>query len=185
MALRSIVYKADLQVADNDRRYYGTHSLILARHPSETDERLMVRLLAFALQADADERLVFTRGLSDVDEPALWRRDLTDAIELWIETGLPDERRLLKACGRAAEVVVYAYGHTAESWWAGVGGKLARARNLTVYGLPAKATQELATLATRGMDLSVNVQDGTAWVTGPSGDASVEILTWRKANASS
>ncbi|MCK9509936.1 MAG: YaeQ family protein [Pigmentiphaga sp.] len=179
MALRSTIYKADLQVADNDRRYYGSHSLILARHPSETDERLMVRLLAFALQADADERLVFTRGLSEVDEPALWRHDLTGAITLWVETGLPDDRRLLKACGRAAKVIVYAYGHTAESWWAGVSSKLARARNLTVYGLPAAATRELAALAERGMEVNVNVNDGVAWVSGASGEATVEILPWR------
>lgn len=178
MALRSTVYKANIHIADNDRAYYGSHAVTLARHPSETDERLMVRLLAFALQADAEDRLVFTRGLSEADEPDLWRHDLTGAIEQWVETGLPDERRLLKACGRARQVIVYAYGRNAELWWAGIRNKLTRTRNLTVYGLPADATQTLAGLAERGMDLNVNVQDASAWVSGESGEASVDIARW-------
>jgi len=116
MALKSTIFKADLQIADMDRNYYQGHSLTLARHPSETDERMMVRLLAFALFAD--ERLEFGRGLSADDEPALWRKDLTGAIELWIEVGLPDERELRKACGRAERVVVLCYGgRGAELWW--------------------------------------------------------------------
>lgn len=179
MALRSTVYKADIHVADNDRAYYGSHAVTVARHPSETDERLMVRLLAFALHADEEDRLSFTRGISEADEPDLWRLDLTGAVQLWIETGLPDERRLLKACGRADEVIVYAYGRNAELWWAGVRNKLTRVRNLTVYGLPAESTQTLAGLAARGMGLNVNVQDGTAWVSGETGEANVEILRWR------
>ncbi|MCB5363510.1 YaeQ family protein [Pusillimonas sp. CC-YST705] len=181
MALRSTVYKADIHVADNDRAYYGSHAVTVARHPSETDERLMVRLLAFSLHADEEDRLAFTRGLSEVDEPDLWRLDLTGAVKLWVETGLPDERRLLKACGRADQVVVYAYGRNADGWWAGVKNKLSRARNLTVYGLPVQATQDLAALAARSMSLNVNVQDGTAWVTADSGEASVEVLLWREA----
>src|SRR4051794_5320453 len=103
MALKSTIYKADLQIADMDRHYYQDHSLTLARHPSETDERLMVRLLAFVRHAN--ESLIFAKGLSDVDEPDLWQKDLTGAIELWIDVGQPDERRMLKACGRASQVV--------------------------------------------------------------------------------
>ncbi len=99
MALRATIYKVELHVADNDRAYYGSHAVTVARHPSETDERLMVRLLAYALWIEADERLAFTRGLSDADEPALWNLDLTGAVRQWVEVGLPDERRLLKACG--------------------------------------------------------------------------------------
>src|SRR5690606_29366229 len=166
MALRATVYKAELHVADNDRGYYGSHSVTVARHPSETDERLMVRLLAYALYADADERLAFTRGLSETDEPDLWRQDLTGAVELWIETGLPDERRLLKASGRAEQVVVFAYGRNAELWWKGVQNKVSRARNLKVFLLPAEQTQALAQLAQRNMTLNMNVQDGTIWVSG-------------------
>jgi uncharacterized protein YaeQ len=117
MAIKSTIFKARLNIADMDRPYYGEHTLTLARHPSETDERMMVRLLAFALFAD--ERLEFGRGLSAEDEPALWRKDYSGAIERWIEVGLPDEKALRKAAGRAAEVIVVAYGGRAmDVWWA-------------------------------------------------------------------
>jgi uncharacterized protein YaeQ len=108
MALKATIFKAELSVADIDRGVYRDHALTIARHPSETDERMMVRLLAFALHAD--ERLEFGRGLSAEDEPDLSRRDLTGTLEQWIEVGLPDEREVRKACGRAREVFVYAYG---------------------------------------------------------------------------
>ena len=175
MALRATIYKAELNVADNDRGYYGSHSVTVARHPSETDERLMVRLLAFGLYADSDERLAFTRGLSETDEPDLWRQDLTGAVELWIETGLPDDRRLLKACGRAEQVLVFAYGRNADLWWKGIKDKVARARNLQVFILPAEQTQDLAQLAQRNMTLNLNVQDSVVWVSSDTGEASVEI----------
>src|SRR5688572_33449862 len=101
MATGSTIYRADLSIADMDRNYYADHSLTVARHPSETEERLMVRLLAFAVFAAAD--LEFGRGLSTDDEPDLWRRDLTGLVELWIEVGLPEEKWLRKACGRARQ----------------------------------------------------------------------------------
>lgn len=176
MALRATIYKAELNVADNDRGYYGSHAVTVARHPSETDERLMVRLVAYALYVNGDEMLTFTRGLSETDEPALWRQDLTGAIGQWIEVGLPDERRLLKACGRADEVIVFAYGRSADIWWAGVKGKVARARNLKVYVLPTDATLALAALVERSMVLHFNVQDETVWISGAKGEASVEVV---------
>ena len=108
MALKSTIYKTDLSVAHIDRGYYHDHALKIARHPSETDERMMVRLLAFALHAD--EMLSFGRGLSNEDEPDLCRLDLTGAIELWIEVGLPNEREVRKACARALAVSILAYG---------------------------------------------------------------------------
>lgn len=176
MALRATIYKAELNVADNDRAYYGSHALTVARHPSETDERLMVRLVAYALYVNDDEGLSFTRGLSETDEPALWRRDLTGLVGQWIEVGLPDERRLLKACGRADEVVVFAYGRNSDVWWAGIRGKLDRARNLKVFILPVQGTQALAALAERNMILNVNVQDATMWVSSERGEASLEVV---------
>src|SRR4051812_12926996 len=115
MALKATIFKAELQVSDLDRGHFQTHSLTIARHPSETDERMMVRLLAFAY--DADERLTFGRGLSAEDEPDLVLTDLTGAIDLWIEVGLPDERDVRRACGRAARVKVYVYGRGAAIWW--------------------------------------------------------------------
>ena len=159
MALNSTIYKVELQVSDMDRHYYATHALTLARHPSETEERLMVRLLAFALYAD--ERLEFGKGLSDEDEPALWRKAYTDEIELWIDVGQPDEARIRKACGRSRQVVVLSYGgHAAQLWWNKVGPTLARHRNLTVLDVPAATVAELAALLQRGMRLQCLLQDG-------------------------
>ncbi|HEU4621494.1 MAG TPA: YaeQ family protein, partial [Burkholderiaceae bacterium] len=144
MALKSTIYKADLQLADLDRHVYADYPLTLARHPSETEERLMVRIVAFGLHAH--ERLAFGPGLSDADEPCLWQRDLTGAIERWIEVGLPDERHLARACGRADEVVVIAYGRGMDVWWKNIASSLTRLRNLVVLRLPEDGTQALAAL---------------------------------------
>ena len=159
MALNSTIYKVELQISDMDRHYYATHALTLARHPSETEERLMVRLLAFALYAD--DRLEFGKGISDEDEPALWRKAYTDEIELWIEVGQPDETRIRKACGRSRQVVVINYGgNLAEIWWNKVGSALARNKNLTVLDIPAATVAELVALLQRGMRLQCLIQDG-------------------------
>ncbi len=100
MALKSTIFKAELQISDMGRNYYGDHSLTLARHPSETDERMMVRLLAFALHAH--EALVFADSIGNDEEPSLWQKDLTGAVQVWIGVGQPDVKRIRKACGRAA-----------------------------------------------------------------------------------
>lgn len=171
MALKATIFKADLQVADMDRHYYGDHALTIARHPSETDERMMVRLLAFALHAN--EALAFGKGLSADDEPDIWQKDLTGAIEQWIEVGQPDDRRLLKACGRAAQVVVYCYSNTSNVWWNQMAGKLDRARNLQVINLPSAATTELARMAKRTMQLQCTMQEGQIWIA--DGDQSVHL----------
>lgn len=172
MALKSTVFKASLQIADMERHYYQDHALTLARHPSETDERMMVRLLAFALHAD--EQLAFGQGMTDDEEADLWRRDLTGRIEQWIDVGLPDEKLIRKACGRADEVVVYAYGgRTAEMWFAQNASGFARLSNLRVYSLPQDTTQALAALAQRSMNLQCTIQDGQVWLS--DGEASVEV----------
>jgi uncharacterized protein YaeQ len=161
MALKSTIYKADLQIADMDRHYYGDHSLTIARHPSETDERMMIRVAAFGLFAN--ERLEFCKGLSDTDEPDLWQKDLTGQIELWIEAGQPDERRIAKASGRADRVVVIAYaGRTADIWWQGVRAKVERLQNVTVWSLADGVAEALGKLAERTMRLQLTVQDGEA-----------------------
>jgi uncharacterized protein YaeQ len=163
MALKSTIFKAELQLADLDRGYYATHSLTLARHPSETDERMMVRLLAFALFAD--EALAFGKGLSTEDEPDLWQKDLTGAIEIWIEVGLPDEKRLRRACGRSNRVVVLSYGgRAAEIWWQQNESALRKLDKLTVINLAAEETQALAALAQRSMSLQCTVQEGELWL---------------------
>ncbi len=159
MALKATVVKAELQISDMDRHYYGTHLLTLAQHPSETDERLMVRLLAFVLYAD--DRLEFGRGLSNEEEPDLWRRNYTGDIELWIDLGQPDESRIRKACGRAQQVVVINYsGRGADIWWDRIASSLARSRNLTVIDIPVEIVESLVTLIQRGMRLNCLIQDG-------------------------
>lgn len=181
MALKSTIFKAELAIADMDRHYYRDHALTLARHPSETDERLMVRVLAFALLAD--ERLEFGKGLSDTDEPDLWQKDYTGAVECWVEVGLPDERRIIRAAGRAGKVVVLAYGgNAANIWWKGVETKLTRLSNLTVLNLPLEASQSLAALAQRSMRLHATIQEGHVLIS--NGDDTVEIQpeVWRKAD---
>lgn len=162
MALKATICKAELQISDMDRHYYETHALTLARHPSETDERMMIRLLAFAKHADP--ALIFCKGLSDIDEPDLWKKDLTGAIELWIEVGQPDERRLLKACGRAAQVVVYSYGGNSSIWWNQIADKVARASNLAVMQIPASHSHNIAKLAQRTMQLQCLIQEGQIWL---------------------
>ena len=172
MALNSTVVKAELQVSDMDRHYYATHNLTLAQHPSETDERLMVRVLAFALYAD--ERLEFGRGISDEDEPALWRRDYTGEIELWIELGHPDESRIKKASGRAEQVVVVNYGGRASDiWWDKIATSLTRLKNLTVLDLPAEVVDALPAIGERGMRLNALIQDGELQLMGERGSTSV------------
>jgi uncharacterized protein YaeQ len=156
MALKSTIYKIDLNISDMDRQYYAQHSLTLARHPSETDERLMVRVIAFALYAN--EMLSFGKGLSDEDEPDLWQKDLTGAIELWIDVGLPTEKEIRKAAGRAKQVAVVLYGgRVADMWWEQNSKGLLKLNNLTVINLAS--TQALTEIAERGLSMSCTIQD--------------------------
>lgn len=181
MAVKATVFKAEVQVSDMDRHYYATHSLTLAQHPSETEERLMVRLLAFALNASED--LAFGRGISTDDEPDLWRRDLTGQVELWIEVGQPDESRLRKACGRAREVRVYTYsGRSAAIWWEKNAGTLERLGNLRVFDVPAEASAKLAGLAARNMQLQVLVQEGLVQVMDSSATVDFELTALQGAD---
>jgi len=172
MALTATIFKAELQIANMDRGYYADHALTLARHPSETDERMMVRLLAFALHAS--ETLAFTKGLCADDEPDLWEKSLTGEIERWIDVGLPDERRMRRACGRAGRVYVYAYGgNQARLWWERTARDVARLDNLQVLNLPVGATGALPTLVDRTMRLQCTVQEEQIWF--GNGEATVLV----------
>lgn len=162
MALKATIYKADLNIADMDRHYYADHALTIARHPSESDERMMARVLTYALYAQ--EGIAFTKGLFDVDEPEVWVKDLTGEIKLWIDIGQPDDARLRKACGRADQVVVLCYSSSSEVWWKQIESKLTRLNNLTVLQLPAETSQELTALVERTMQLQCMVQDGEVWI---------------------
>lgn len=163
MAVKATIFKADLNIADIDRHYYADHVLTIARHPSETDERMMLRVLAYALHAH--ENLEFGRGLSTEDEPDLWQKDLTGMIELWIDLGQPDERRLRKANGRARQVVVYTYGGRGmKPWWEQNRDKFARIEKLRVFNVSPESSEALAGLAQRSMQLQCTIQDGQVWL---------------------
>ena len=182
MALKSTIYKVDLQIADMDRHYYGNHALTVARHPSENDERMMVRVLAFARHAS--EALAFTRGLSEPDEPELWQRDLTDAIELWIDLGNPDETRIRKACNRAKEVAVYTYsGNASRVWWQQTENKVTRFANLSVYVIAPDTVAALAAMVERTMRLQVTIQDGDIWIANDAENVHVQLDTLKAAAA--
>lgn len=175
MALKATIFKVELQIANIDGNYYHDHALTIARHPSETDERMMVRLLAFALHAH--EALAFGKGLSADDEPDLWQKDLTGAIDLWIDVGLPDERSVRKACGRARRVVIYSYGgRVADMWWEQSSSKLQRCENLTVINVAAESSRALAKLAQRNMRLFCTIQDGQIWLSNENDRVLVELV---------
>jgi len=173
MAKKATIFKAELSIADMDRHYYQDHSLTIAQHPSETEERLMVRLLAFALNAHED--LVFGRGLSTEDEPDLWLKDLTGSIECWIDVGLPEERRLRKASGRAKQIIVYSYGgRSADLWWQQNCKALERIKNLKVVNVDSESSQSLAKQLGRTMELQCTIQDEQLWLADE--DDRVEVL---------
>ena len=171
MALKATIHKAEITISDMDRGYYHTHALTLAQHPSETLERLMLRLVVFALHAN--EHLGFTRGLSAVDEPDIWQKSDTGDIELWIDLGEPDERRLRQACGRARQVWLYTYGRGSDIWWQGMQNKITRLKNLRVLRIAPTTLVELAKLHQRYMQLQATVQDNQLWLS--SGDQCVLV----------
>ena len=186
MALKSTVYKAQLAVADIDHGYYADHALTLARHPSETDERMMVRLAALALNAHAlqtdcggDGTLSFGAGLSNPDEPDVWLRDFTGRTRLWIEVGQPEDKPLARACSQSDRVQVYCFHHAAEVWWRGIEGKLSRLDKLSVWRIPTGPSQALAALAERSMQLQATVQEGVLMLSGMAGSVDVEPVRWK------
>ena len=182
MASNATIFKAMLQIADMDRNYYQDHALTLARHPSETDERLMVRLLAFVRHAHA--ALVFGRGISAEDEPDLWQKDLTGNIELWIDVGQPDERDIRRACSRARQVILYTYGgRGVDLWWEQNRAKLERADNLTVLNLPLDGSRALAKLAQRNLQLQCTIQEGQIWIGDGNAAVQVELSVLKNAAA--
>jgi len=167
MALKASIYKVRLQLSDMDRGVYGEHLLTIARHPSETDERMMMRVLAYALHTPADSNrgaLELAKSLWDTDEPDLWQKDLTGEIVQWIDVGQPDERRIMRASPRAERVVVLSYASSTPVWWSNISSKISRARNVAVWQIEAVHSLALAALAQRSMQLQISVQDGSLWV---------------------
>jgi len=186
MALKSTIYKVNLSIADIDHSYYSDHALTLARHPSETDERMMIRLLALALNAfklqanlNGDGVLAFGAGLSDPDDPDLSLRDFTGQTRLWVEVGQPEEKPLNKACQKADAVMVYCFNHAAEVWWRGIENKLTRMDKLQVWRVPTEASQALAKLAERSMQLQATVQEGALTLSNSKDSVHLEVVRWK------
>lgn len=172
MALKATIFKAELQISNIDQHYYETHQLTVARHPSETDLRMMLRILAFAL--NASERLEFTKGLSTDSEPDLWQKSLSNEIELWIELGQPDEKRLRKACHGADSVIIYCYNtKSSDIWWSQIRSSADKFSNLTVHQISDDSMEAMAELTQRQMALNITIQDGEIWMT--DGEANLEL----------
>lgn len=173
MAQNSTIFKAELQISDMDRHYYASHALTLARHPSETDERMMVRVLAFIL--NASEELAMGKGISSDDEPDLWQKDLTGAVQKWIEIGQPDEKRVRRACGLSREVIIYPYsGNSADMWWEQNKRALDKLDKVSVVNIPVEISDALGRLAQRTMQLQATIQDGEVWIT--DNDNSLQVV---------
>ncbi len=186
MALKSTIFKANLSVADIDHSYYADHTLTLARHPSETDERMMIRLAALALNAhqlhdvcNGDGTLAFGSGLSDPDDPDVSLTDFTGRKRLWIEVGQPEDKPLTKACQKADEVHVYCFNHAAEVWWRGIQNKLTRLDKLQVWRVPTEASQALAKFAQRNMQLQATVQEGALSLSDTQQHLDIECVRWK------
>ena len=178
MALKATIFKADLRIADMNRNHYQDYALTIARHPSETDRRMMVRILAYALHAQ--DNLIFTRGLSTDDEPDLWCKSLSDEILLWIDLGQPDEKRIRKACGRAREVWIYTYNdRSAKIWIKQLRDRLERFDNLHIIHLPETSIIQLTALAQRNMQLQCSIQDGAIWLGNVEQNIEIEPECWK------
>jgi uncharacterized protein YaeQ len=174
MAQKATVYKVDLQIADMGRNHFQNYALTMACHPSETETRMMVRLLAFALNANDD--LLFSKGISTDDEPDLWRKSLADDILLWIELGQPDEKRLRRACGRAEKVFVYTYqNRSADVWWLQHESMLQRFENLQIFSFNEKSIDAFQQLINRNMKLQCTIQDSECWLTDGNTSAHIEL----------
>lgn len=180
MAQNATIHKVELSVSDMDRHYYETHKLTIAKHPSETDERMMLRILAFAL--NAHEQLEMTRGLSTDDEPDIWQKSLSGELDVWVTLGLPSDKVVRQSCARAGRVILYPYGgRTAEIWWDKIKGSAARFDNLQVIGFSEAETGALAELASRAMKIQVNIQDGEVMVSLEDGMVYLTPLIWKAA----
>ncbi|WP_299934262.1 YaeQ family protein [uncultured Pelagimonas sp.] len=178
MAQKSTIYKVELSVSDMDRHYYETHKLTVAKHPSETDERMMLRLVAFAL--NADEQLELTKGLSTDDEPDIWQKSLSNELELWVTLGLPSEKIVRQSCGKADEVIIYSYGgKTADVWWDKIQGTTTRFDNLKVVNFSEQDSRALEQLASRSMKLQVNIQDGDVMVSADDNAIYLTPVIWK------
>jgi uncharacterized protein YaeQ len=178
MAMKSTIFKVNLQIADMERHYYQEHALTIAQHPSETSERMMIRILAFSLHAS--EYLEFGQGITNEDEADLWQKDLSNVIELWIDVGMPDEKLIRKACGRSKQVIIYCYGgRVVEMWLNQNKTQLERLNNLTIIRIPTKSSQAISKMAQRNMQLNCTIQDGQVLMANGNDSVLIDLVTFK------
>lgn len=173
MALKPTIYKLKIALSDMDRQIYKTLQLTVAQHPSETLERMMVRVLAYCL--NAQENILFTRGLSAPEEPDIQVNELHGSMLCWIDVGEPAAARIKKATRIASQVKVYSFNSKSDVWWQQERAQFAEL-TAQVLQLPWPEVQRLASLTQRTMEFSVTVTDGTAFFTTANGDCE---LNWR------
>ena len=173
MALKATIYKAVIHLSDMDRNFYDTLQLTIAQHPSETEQRMMLRMIAFVLNAHDD--LQFGKGVSDEGEATIWQINYSEEIELWIELGQIDEKRIKKACNRSKQVKLYCYGRSVETWWKQIGSKLQQFDTLSIEQFSAATIEALTKLINRTMEFQCSIQDGQLWLT--AGDDTLLIET--------
>jgi len=172
VALKPTIYKIKITLSDIDRAYYDTLDLTIAQHPSETRERMMVRVLAFCL--NAQERLVFTNGLSAVDEADIWAHTLEGQLSIWIDVGEPSLERIKKALRLSPVVKIYSFNSKSDRWWADGRSKFNELK-ASIFHLQWKSIQALAALVARRMDLSITIQGETAYIAAELGECE---LSW-------
>ena len=178
MAIKPTIFKFSINVSDLDRNYYDTLNLTVAQHPSETLERMMVRVLVFCIEAQ--EGLAFTKGLSVPDEPDIWCRSLDDQLQLWIDVGEPAVDRIKKASRIAKSVKVFSFNNKSDSWWRIEGHKF-NELSVQVFQLPWSRVQTMATLVDRTTELSITITESTAYLTSSNGDCEI---TWSPLSSS-
>ncbi|MBW2939775.1 YaeQ family protein [Zhongshania aquimaris] len=175
MALNATLFKTTLDISDLRRHYYQRHQFTVARHPSETGERMMLRILAFALYAD--EHLEFTKGLSTDDEPDLWQKSLTGEIDLWIEMGLPSEKRVRKARAIAKQVIIFIYGgRTAQMWWDENRSKVLQHSNVKIIEISAEDSGALRDIAQRTMRLQCTIDEDSVWFSDDANNIEIRLI---------
>lgn len=162
MAEKATIYKANLTLSDMDRNVYGDFSLTIALHPSETLERMMVRILAFCYRAA--EHLTFAKGLSATEEPDLWLRHDNGTLLEWIEVGQPAPDRLKKASSQAASVKVFSYGRGMDVWWKNNAQAIRALPKVEIHSFDAEELQHLVALADKTMNLTVSITEKIAYI---------------------
>jgi uncharacterized protein YaeQ len=174
MALKPTIYKTNITLSDLNRDYYDSFGLTIAQHPSETLERMMARVVAFCV--NAEQGLEFTKGLSEVEQPDIWKISLDGQIERWLDVGEPEVERIKKATRKASSVEVFSFNSKSDVWWAQSREKFVQL-NAHFYRFNWHEIQQLASLCQRTMNFSVLITGESALITFENGECEVNWQT--------